>query len=113
MENDLYLSCFNRFANYLEKNNSQILVKIKDEKIVFYNNYQSDDNIFDDSIFYQVWNSFNFRSLKEEIEYFFFGSETLILMSVFEWLCYIDLLKPFGKPCCLEELSIKMDLMGI
>jgi hypothetical protein len=109
--NDLLFNCFYRFADYLEKNNSQILVKIKDEKIVF--NYQSDDNIFDDSIFYQVWSSFNFHSLKEEIEYFFFGSKTLILMSVFEWFCYIDLLKPFGKPCCLEELVIKMDLMGI
>ncbi len=103
---DLYLRCFNRFANYLEKNNSQILVKIKDEKIVFYNDYQCDDNIFD-----ILWSSFNFRSLKEEIEYFFFGTETL--MSVFEWFCYIDLLKPFGKPCCLEELTIKMDLLGI
>ena len=104
---DLLLNCFNRFANYLEKNNSQILVKIKDEKIVFYNNYQSNNNI------YQLWNcnSFIFPSLKEEIEHFFFGNETS--MSVFEWFYYIDLLKPFQKPCCLEEIVIKMDLMGI
>jgi hypothetical protein len=104
---DILLNCFNRFANYLEKNNSQILVKIEDNNILFYNNYQSDDNIF-----YHVWSSFNFCSLKEEIEFFFFGTETL--MSVFEWFSYIDdFLKPFGFPTCLEELSIKMDLMGI
>ena len=71
-----------------------------------YNNYQYADNIF-----YQLWCAFNFRSLKEEIEYFFFGTETS--KSVFEWFYDIDLLKPFGKPCCLEELMIKMDLMGI
>ena len=106
MENDdLYLNCFKRFANYLEKNNSKILIKIEHDTILYCNNYQYNNSI------YQLWCLFNLRSLKSEIEYFFFGTETS--MSFFEWFYYIDLLKPFGKPSCIEELAIKMDLMGI
>jgi hypothetical protein len=102
---DLLLNCFKRFANYIEKNNSKLLIKIENDIILYCNNYQYNNNI------YQLWCLFNLGSLKEEIEYFFFGTETS--MSFFEWFCYIDLLKPFGKPCCLEELVIKMDLMGV
>ena len=104
---DILLNCFNRFANYLEKNNSQILVKIEDEKILFCNNYQSADNT------YQQWFLFTVELLKTQIEYFFFGYATDNYGSIFSAFKSMDLLKPFGIPTCLEELIIKMDLMGI
>jgi hypothetical protein len=105
--NDLYLSCFNRFANYLEKNNSQILIKIEDEKIVFCNNYQFDHTI------YHPWFLFTVESLKTQIEYFFFGHGIVNQCSIFLTFEDMDLLKPFGKPSCPEELAIKMDLLGV
>lgn len=79
MEYNLYLllNCFNRFANYLEKNNSRILVKIEDNKILFCNNYQSDDNV------YQLWFLFTVGSLKTQIEYFFFGCGIVNQCSIF------------------------------
>jgi hypothetical protein len=105
---DLLLDCFNRFANYLETNNSQILVKIENEKILFCNNYQPDYNNI-----YQLWFLFTVESLKTQIEYFFFGYGIVNQCSIFLAFEGMDLLKPFGKPSCLEELMIKMDLLGI
>jgi hypothetical protein len=74
---------------------------------LFYNNYQSDDNI------YQLWFLFTVKSLKTQIEYFFFGYGIVNQCSIFLAFEDMYLLKPFGKPSCLEELMIKMDLLGI
>ena len=111
MEYNLYLllNCFNRFANYLEKNNIQILFKIEDNKILFCNNQSSDDY---DNI-YHLWFLFTVGSLKTQIEYFFFGCGIVNQCSIFLAFEDMDLLKPFGKPSCIEELMIKMDLLGI
>lgn len=106
---DILLNCFNRFANYLEKNNSQIIVKIEDNKILFCNNYHPNYN----NNVYQLWFLFTVEPLKTQIEYFFFGYGIVNQCSIFLVFDGMDLLKPFGKPSCLEELMIKMDLLGI
>lgn len=110
MEYNLYLllKCFNRFANYLEKNNSTIRVKIEDNKILFCNNYHPNyTNV------YHLWFLFTVETLKTQIEYFFFGNGITDQCSIFLTFEGTDLLKPFGKPSCIEELMIKMDLLGI
>jgi hypothetical protein len=63
--------------------------------------------------------------LETQLNYFFFGKNCKsaknfnipLMVSIFEYCdhCSINtyLMSPFGFPCCLEELMIKMDLIGI
>jgi hypothetical protein len=117
METDL-LNMFNRFANYLEKNNSSIRIKIENDNIMFI------DRTFDND--YITWFVLVKKlPLETQIEYFFFGknsesaknSNIPLMVSIFEYCnhCSIDtyLMSPFGFPRTIEELVMKMDLMGI
>lgn len=124
MKTDL-LNIFNRFATYLEKNNSGIRIKIENDNVMF-----SDRTfVFDykhDNIHYVPWFLiFEKPPLETQIDYFFFGkncesaknSNIPVLVSIFEYCNVYSIDKcqmaPFGFPSCFEELAIKMDLMGI
>jgi hypothetical protein len=118
--NNLHLKCFNRFIDYVNKNTSSIEIKFKDNNIIFI-----------DKHYYTKFNKINWYmdnnnfTINEMIEYFFLGynmSDSKKILSIFEYVEHwfrncapdlLNLLKHFGKPSCLEELIIKMDLMGI
>lgn len=117
METDL-LNIFNRFANYLEKNNSQIIIKIENNNIMYI-----DRTVDTDCITWLVM--LEKIPLDTQIDYFFFGkssefaknSNIPLMSSIFEYcdMYSIDtyLMIPFGFPRTFEELVIKMDLLGI
>jgi hypothetical protein len=119
---DILLNCFNRFANYLEKNNSQIFIKIENDNIMF-----SDRTyVFDSKPDYIRWLiTVEKLPLETQLNCFFFGKncesaknlDVTLLSSIFEYCNMYSIvtcqMAPFGIPSCLEELIIKMDLMGI
>jgi hypothetical protein len=121
------LNCFNRFANYLEKNNSSIRIKIENDNIMFSDRtFVFDCKHDNNNIHYVPWFLiFEKPPLETQIDYFFFGkncesaknSNIPVLVSIFEYCNAYSIDKcqmaPFGVPSCLEELAIKMDLMGI
>ena len=105
MHNNLYLNCFNRFSNYLIKVNSPIRFKVENNNIMFC----AREPYYNKN--YEVWFLRNKLALETQIDYFFFGD--IRVKSIFSWFGNNDIFKIFGKPCCLEELILKMDLMGI
>ncbi len=124
MKTDL-LNIFNRFANYLEKNNSNIRIKIENENIMFNDQtfvfeYQNDDTHYI-SWFVTVEK----LSLETQLNCFFFGKNCesaknlgmTWLSSIFEYCDMYSLdpcqMVPFGFPRTIEELAMKMDLLGI
>lgn len=118
--NNLHLKCFNRFIDYVNKNTSLIEIKFKDNNIILM------DKRYTNTISKINWYMLNDNfTIDEMIEYFLLGydmSNSTKILSIFEYVehwfknCAPDLsnlLNNFGKPSCLEELVIKMDLMGI
>jgi hypothetical protein len=124
MENDdfeLAIKIFNRINCYLKNNNATIMFKIKN-KMIYYLYRAHMKNFI-------PWNStVTFPSLNKECEFFLLGSQGkiqpeinlfIIYPSFFELHKYsrdpiINHLCNFiGNPTCLEEIILKMDLMGI
>ena len=105
MHNNLHLNCFNRFSNYLIKVNSPIRFKVENDNIMYCGREPFDNKD------YKLWFVNNDLLLETQIEYFFFGY--IESMSVFNWFWNANIFKIFGKPTCLEEIILKMDLMGI
>lgn len=118
--NNLHLKCFNRFINYVNKNTSLIKIEFRNNNIILIDKqcytkfneigwYIPDDNF----------------TIDEMIKFFFLGydnPDSIKILSIFEYVEHwfrncapdlLNLLNDFGKPSCLEELVIKMDLMGI
>lgn len=124
MKTDL-LNIFNRFANYLEKNNSSIRIKIENDNVMFSDRTYVFDHKHDNTHYVPWFLVFEKPPLETQIYYFFFGkncesaknSNIPVLVSIFEYCnvysidkCQMAL---FGFPSCLEELMITMDLIGI
>jgi hypothetical protein len=119
---DILLNCFNRFANYLEKNNSQFFIKIENDNVMF-----SDRTyVFDSKPDYIRWLiTVEKLPLETQLNCFFFGKNyesaknlnMPLVSSIFEYCDMYSIvtcqMAPFGFPSCLEELIIKMDLIGI
>jgi hypothetical protein len=118
-EDYLALNIFNRLSDYLKKHNAYVMLKIENEIIYFY------------SYFFNNWVEWNTNidlPLDKACEWFLLGSpgEVLSKMGYFEkYESFFELhnnskdqiikqiCNYIGKPTCLEELNIKMDLMGI
>jgi hypothetical protein len=110
MENDefeLAKELFNRLKNYLITNNAIQKIELRDNNIWIY------------SIILLKWYCWPHVTLikKELFKTFLIGSNNYNSFFV-DYKCSIDpvvknLCKCIGKPSCLEELAIKMDLMGI
>lgn len=118
-QNLLYV--FNQFANYLEKNNSNIRIKIENDNIMYIDKRVDTDCITWFILIEKI-------PLEIQINYFFFGKKCestknlpaaikMFPLSIFEYcnryLIDICLLGPFGFPRTIEELAMKMDLLGI
>jgi hypothetical protein len=117
MENDefeLAKKLFNRLKNYLINNNAAQKLELRNNDIWIY------------SPGAECWNCWFYMSLnkKESLKLFLIGHSNRhgannFCVSYFDEHKYsIDpvvrnLCKCIGKPSCLEELAIKMDLMGI
>lgn len=124
METDL-LNIFNRFANYLEKNNSTIRIKIENDNIMFTDQSFVFGDQYDNTHFISWFVIFEKLPLETQINCFFFGkncesaknSNIPLMVSIFEYcnnyLIDTYLMAPFGLPRTFEELAMKMDLMGI
>jgi hypothetical protein len=110
MENDefeLSKRLFNRLKNYLITNNAVQKIELRNDDIWIYSSVLSE------------WYCWFYMSLnkKESLKAFLIGSKYKHSFFV-DYKISIDpvvrnLCKCIGKPCCLEELAIKMDLMGI
>lgn len=113
------LKIFNRLNDYLKKHNAYVMLKIENEIIYFY------------SYFFNEWIEWYPRidiSINKACEWFLLGSpgEVLSKMGYFEKYESFFVLHNnsndtiikqicnyIGKPTCLEEITLKMDLMGI
>lgn len=118
-EDSLALKIFNRLNDYLKKHNAYYIFKIENEIIYFY------------SYFFNEWVEWYPRvdiSINKACEWFLLGSpgEVLSKMSYFEKYDSFfvlnnnskdpivkQLCEYIGEPTCLEEITLKMDLMGI
>ena len=124
METDL-LNVFNRFANYLEKNNSQILVKIENDNIMVSDRTYFFDGEHVNTDYIRWLMTIEKLPLETQLNCFFFGKNyesaknlnIPLVSSIFEYCDMYSIvtcqMAPFGFPTCLEELAMKMDLMGI
>jgi hypothetical protein len=118
-EDCLALKIFNRLNDYLKKNNAYIMVKIENEMIYFYSYFFNK---------WVEWNPYVDLSLDKACEWFLLGSPEKVQSKKgcvekyesFFVLCnnskdqiIKQICNYFGKPTCLEEIILKMDLMGI
>ena len=112
-------SCFKRIAKYLSKNNSAFLLRFHNGRI---------QNKFDRTKYWLDMYMDITDGLNSELDCFFFGKdidESLrCYSSIFDYYekLYIGLklsdsplasIYSIGRPTCIEELVIKMDLLGI
>ena len=119
-EDCLALKIFNRLNNYLKKHNTYTMFKIENETIYFYSYF------FNDWI--EWWNSSFGLSLDKACEWFLLGSPEKVQTEIGTFEKYESffvlhnnskdqiikqICNYIGKPTCLEEIIIKMDLMGI
>jgi hypothetical protein len=116
----LAIKIFNRINRYLKNNNATITFKIENTKIYLYRTQKK--------VFIQ-WNStIDSPSLDKECEFFLLGTQGKIQPEINLFRTYASffelhedsydpiikhLCKFIGNPTCLEEIAIKMDLMGI
>jgi hypothetical protein len=124
MEIDL-LNVFNRFATYLEKNNSGIRIKIENDNIMFSDRTYVFDGKHVNTDYIRWFMTIEKLPLETQLNCFFFGKNyesaknlnIPLVSSIFEYCDMYSIvtcqMAPFGFPSCLEELMIKMDLMGI
>jgi hypothetical protein len=118
-EDCLALKIFNRLNDYLKKNNAYIMVKIENEMIYFYSYFFNK---------WVEWNPYVDLSLDKACEWFLLGSPEKVQSkndNVKEYESFFVLFKfdkdptikqicnYIGKPICLEEITLKMDLIGI
>ena len=118
-EDYLALNIFNRLNDYLKKNSAYITFKIENEMIYFYSYF------FDDWV---EWFPHINISINKVCEWFLLGSSGKVKskMGYFEkYESFFELhnhskdpiikqiCNYIGKPTCLEEIILKMDLMGI
>lgn len=114
-------NCFNRIAKYLSKNNSILRLRINDghiQNMHFVTEYGYWFNMYFDIL----------SGLDSELDCFFFGKDIDNRLrpysSIFDYYEQLDIrqrhsdphlasIYSIGKSTCLEELIIKMDLMGI
>ena len=111
MENDefeLAKELFNRLKNYLISNNAVQKIELRDNNIWIYS-----PNLL-------KWYCWPYVTLnkKELFKFFLIGSNNYFVSFFYEYKCSSDpvvknLCKCIGEPSCLEELSLKMELMGI
>jgi hypothetical protein len=123
--NDLLFNCFYRFANYLEKNNSQIRIKIENDNIMFSDRTYYFDGNHVNTDYIRWLMTVEKLPLETQLNCFFFGKNcesaknlgVTLLSSIFEYCDMYSIdpcqMAPFGIPSCLEELIIKMDLLGV
>jgi hypothetical protein len=117
MENDefeLAKKLFNRLKNYLITNNAVQRIELRDDNIWIYSPGLLEWHCW----FYMTLNK------KESLKSFLVGPSNCHSANNF-YACYFveyqhsydpvvrNICKCIGKPSCLEELVIKMDLMGI
>ena len=115
----LAIKIFNRLNDYLKKHNAYIMFKIENEIIYMYSYFFNE---------WVRWNPSIDLSLDKACEWFLLGSpgEVQSKMGYFEKyesffvLCESSkdtiikqICNYIGKPECLEEIILKMDLMGI
>jgi hypothetical protein len=118
-EECLALKIFNRLNDYLKKHNADVKLKIENEIIYFYS-----DN-------FNAWIEWFPRfdiSINKACEWFLLGSSGKVKskMGYFEkYESFFELhnnskdpivkqiCNYIGEPTCLEEITLKMDLMGI
>ena len=115
----LKCSCFNRIAKYLSKNNSKFRLRFHDGHI---QNKCSRTKYWWD-MYMDITSGLN-----SELDCFFFGKDMdnslRYYSSIFDYYeklyirqkqsePYLALIYSIGRPTCIEEFTIKMDIMGI
>jgi hypothetical protein len=117
-EDYLALKIFNRLNDYLKKHNAYTMFKIENEIIYTYS------HIFNRWI---EWNSSIDISINEACKWFLLGSPEIQtkINGVIKYKSFFvlhnntkdqivkQLCDYIGEPICLEEIILKMDLMGI
>jgi hypothetical protein len=112
---DLLLNCFNRFTKYLNDNNSIIIFKYEDNKV----KYCIKDNHH--NTWYDWYDGKNTMlidiDLKDERLNFFIGKHDTFFSCPFrnksKYRIVNKCINFLLNPTSLEELAMKMDLMGI
>jgi hypothetical protein len=117
--NQMKYDCFNRIAKYLYENNSIYQLRIYNGKI---------QHNFDKTKYWLDMYS-DLNNLNDELDCFIFGKDyndgTRHYSSLFDYFLILAATSKTIEPCiqhiihllynitCFEELTIKMDLMGI
>jgi hypothetical protein len=117
--NQMKYDCFNRIAKYLYENNSIYQLRIYNGKI---------QHNFDKTKYWLDMYS-DLNNLNDELDCFIFGKDyidgTRQYSSIFDYFLILAATSKTIEPCiqhiisllynksCFEELTIKMDLMGI
>lgn len=120
MEN-LAIKIFNRINYYLKNNNATIAFEIKNAKIYLYRTQMKDVIV--------AWSStIDFPSLDKACEFFLLGTQGKIQPEINLFRTYASFFELYkasydpiikhlcnfiGNPTCLDEIVIKMYLMGI
>jgi hypothetical protein len=111
MENDefeLAKELFNRLKNYLIDNNAVQKIALRDNNIWIYSPHL---------LKWYCW-PYVILNKKELLKSFLIGSNSYFVSYFDEYKYSTDpvvknICKCIGKPSCLEEITLKMDLMGI
>ena len=122
-EDYLALNIFNRLNDYLKKHNADVKLKIENEIIYFYSDTFSS--------WINAWIEWFPRldiSINKACEWFLLGSPGKVQTEIGDFEKYESFFELhnhskdpiikqicnyIGKPTCLEEIILKMDLMGI
>jgi hypothetical protein len=119
-EDNSALKIFNRLNDYLKKHNAYVTFKIENEIIYVYSYF------FNEWI--EWWNSYIDLSLDKACEWFLLGSPGKVQTEIGDFEKYESffvlhnnskdpivkqICNYIGEPTCLEEITLKMDLMGI
>jgi hypothetical protein len=116
-EDSLALKIFNRLNDYLKKHNAYVMLKIENEMIYFYSYFFNN---------WVEWYPCIDISINKACEWFLLGSPEpektdTVDTHVSFFRLYSGSKNPIvkqichyiGKPTCLEEIILKMDLIGI
>jgi hypothetical protein len=100
---------FDMFVDYLKTNGSEIEFKIIDDIVMYGSNEDG----------FVKWGHQNYGELDKNLEMFFFDENFSVFSVVSSLLCPLDDMLPhnflrlvecLGKPCCLEEIHMKLQL---
>ena len=118
-EDDLALKIFNRLNDYFKKHNAYFMFKIENEMIYFFSYFFNE---------WVKWSPYIDISLNKACEWFLLGTpgevqskkgyvenyeSFFVLCNNFKDPIIKQICNYIGKPTCLEEISLKMDLIGI